>query len=675
MKFNFKLRPKVVVAITAIIGVVMITSAYIELQESKKEIFQLLFDHSSSLIENISQSSLNALNSGSEIETLVTEKLLDNARLIVHLDSFNLITAVRLGEIAKQNHLFRINIFDKSGTRVMTNRIPEPDHPHAEDNVNRFDELEPILSGRQNELVIGIKNAEYSVGQRFAVAVARSSGKGAIVINLDAKEFLEFRKKIGIGKIVQDISDNHGIEYIALQDSIGILAASSGVDSISSIEDDDFISELFNNDYVKARVIIMKEKQVYEVSRRLVYEDEVVGIFRIGIKMEDIKLVEERMLRRLLIISVILIAISIIVLSIIFTSQTLKTVSTEFDKFKTLASSVLENMGDAVIVIDRNNKITLFNRSSENLFGKSSAEITGSDLSIMPGNIFQSIKNKIETITKSSVYFEDVIEINSETKHLLINITKNFSSSESLENYTIVIKDLTSIKKLEEQSKRKEKLTAMGELASGVAHEIRNPINAIGMIAQRLNKEFSPVSDVEEYQKINHLLKSEVDRINKIITQFLNYARPVEIQKTEIDAKVFFDDIFALFQNQSKVKNINFTKESNDSFTIKIDAELMKQSLINILQNAFDASTSNGIINLDYYQERANVVILVSDNGKGISESSIKKIFDLYYTTKKDGNGLGLSIAQKIISQHNGSVEFTSKENFGTKFKIILPLL
>ena len=133
--------------------------------------------------------------------------------------------------------------------------------------------------------------------------------------------------------------------------------------------------------------------------------------------------------------------------------------------------------------------------------------------------------------------------------------------------------------------------------------------------------------------------------------------------------------MFSLFLHQAKVKNINFISGTIDSFIFNIDAELMKQALINILQNAFEATEQNGTVKVESYKESTNAIITISDTGKGISEKNLKKIFDLYFTTKKDGNGLGLSITQKIISQHNGSIELLSEENIGTTFKIILPLL
>ncbi|RPI71435.1 MAG: hypothetical protein EHM47_10240, partial [Ignavibacteriales bacterium] len=120
MKFKFKLNPASVILITVIIAIVMFTSAIVELNQSKKEIFQLLYEHSSTLIESVIQSSNNTLNSSFEIEDLITEKLLDNARLIRKLDSLNILTRDEIIKIGEMNKLFRINIFDKKGFRVLS---------------------------------------------------------------------------------------------------------------------------------------------------------------------------------------------------------------------------------------------------------------------------------------------------------------------------------------------------------------------------------------------------------------------------------------------------------------------------------------------------------------------------------------------------------------------------
>jgi PAS domain S-box-containing protein len=666
------LQPKVIIAVALIVGALMVVSAFIELQQSKQEILHLLSEQSSSLIETVNQSSINALNSSEEIEYLIAERLFNNARLIRKLDSLNLLTQLKLIEIGRENSLFRINIFNQNGTRILSSRIPEDDHPHGEENINRADELEPILKDGWDEYVIGLKEAEFTEGQRFAIAVARANKKGAIVINLDAEEFLEFRKRIGLGKIIRDISDNPGIEYIVLQDSIGILAAGPSVDTMSAIASDPFFSNAMNSDKIFTRTHQFKNHEVFETVKRLVYDNQVIGIFRIGLTLDDVRAVEDRMVRRLIIISLVLAAIGVIILSIIFTTQNLKAVSNEFNKFKTFTSTVLENMGEAVIVVDGEMKITLFNKSSQQLFKKNEDEILQKNLSELSQNINRALTEYCKNSNEKCVDVSIDTLIGDERKYLLLNFTRN-KDEEGQDNYIIVINDITESRRLEEESKRKEKLSAMGELASGVAHEIRNPINAIGMIAQRLDKEFKVEKDSEEYHSITSLLRSEVTRINKIITQFLSYAKPLDIQVKTVNSEEFFEDIYRLYSDQAKLKGVGLIKLSDQSFEMMIDPELIKQALMNLVQNAIDAVENNGKVEFNYFKKGNSLFIDVTDNGKGIADSIKNKIFDLYYTTKPEGTGLGLSIVQKIIAEHKGTIEVFSEVNKFTKFKITIP--
>ena len=193
------------------------------------------------------------------------------------------------------------------------------------------------------------------------------------------------------------------------------------------------------------------------------------------------------------------------------------------------------------------------------------------------------------------------------------------------------------------------------------------------MIAQRLKREFEPKKDEEEYHLITKVLKDEVSRINKIISQFLNYAKPLQLQSREINAKDFFEEVFQLFIDQANSKRIKFELLNHESLSIRLDPELIKQSLMNLIQNSFDAVTENGLVNLNYYLLGKSFIIEVRDNGTGISDEYKRKIFDLYFSTKKDGNGLGLSITQKIISQHNGTIEIEDNLPKGTIFKIKIP--
>lgn len=652
----------------------MILSAYVELQQSKSEVFHLLSEQANTLSETIVSSSLNALESSTELEDLIAQRLLNNARLVRRLDSLHTLTHEKLINIGKENNLFRINIFDRNGDRVLTNRVAEEDiHYAGEGNVNRYKEVEPILTGKVNEMIIGLKKAMHVEEQRFAVAVARSGKRGAIVVNMNAEDFLQFRRRIGIGQIVLDIGNNSGIEYVALQDSLGIMAASKSVKELSSFPEDSFLLSVVNSDSAYTRLSMFENHEVFEVIRGLNVEGEFIGVFRIGMSIDEVRSVEARTVRRLIFIGIILTTIGIILLSILLTNQNLKILSEEFGNYKSFTNAFLENMKEGVITVSSDSEITLFNNSAEKLFAVARNEVIGRRLLVSNVKGMDFIKKVM--LEKSEVYknYEVHTTTTSGEKYLSVIITPNYNLSQGLESHTIIINDITDTKMIEEQSKRNEKLIAMGELASGVAHEVRNPINSIGMIAQRLNREFEPKNDAEEYSSITNLLKDEVNRINKIITQFLRYAKPLDIQLTEVDINKYMEEIHRLFSEQAEQKKILFMVEGENNLSIRIDPELFKQAIINIIQNAFEAVEDGGNVLVKYFRRNNFFEVDISDNGKGIAEKDQRKIFDLYYTTRKEGTGLGLSISQKIIYQHNGIIDFTTGSD-GTIFKIIIPL-
>ena len=177
-------------------------------------------------------------------------------------------------------------------------------------------------------------------------------------------------------------------------------------------------------------------------------------IFRIGLSLDEVRAVEDRMVRRLIIISLVLAAIGVIILSIIFTTQNLKSVSNEFKKFKTFTSTVLENMGEAVIVVDEQMRITLFNKSSEKLFKRKEEEIIQKNLSELSDDIVKSLSEHCKNSAEQCVDAAIDTSISAERKYLLLNFTRN-KDEDGKENFIIVINDLTESRRLEEESKRK----------------------------------------------------------------------------------------------------------------------------------------------------------------------------------------------------------------------------
>ncbi len=235
------------------------------------------------------------------------------------------------------------------------------------------------------------------------------------------------------------------------------------------------------------------------------------------------------------------------------------------------------------------------------------------------------------------------------------------------------IKLAEELRKYERHSKENEKLIAMGELASGVAHEVRNPLNTISMIGQRIKKNSESDSiDKESLIKMSEVLRSESSRVNGIIEQFLKFARPPKLNIESISSQDFFKDVTGFAEVMTATKNIVLKTDIKQNEIIRIDIEQFKQVMVNLIKNAVEVLDSGGEIKIDFYVKNNKKIISVSDNGKGIDENEIGKIFNLYYTTKDNGTGLGLSIVQQIVSRHNGIIYVESKINQGTKFTIEL---
>jgi PAS domain S-box-containing protein len=233
-----------------------------------------------------------------------------------------------------------------------------------------------------------------------------------------------------------------------------------------------------------------------------------------------------------------------------------------------------------------------------------------------------------------------------------------------------VARDITEIKKLQQQLVMAQRMAALGEVAARVAHDIRNPLVSIGGFAKRLEKHLE--GNLKEYAVI---IAKEVAVLEKILGEILSYIREVGLEKRMVNIDYLVEEVTAVMKSELDEKQITLVKSLNASLDVLIDPGSIREALLNILSNAIHSIGNNGTITVRTSGEKDYAVIEIQDTGCGISEEISPFIFDPFFTTKGSGNtGLGLTITHKIIEKHNGRIEIESKPHEGSTFKVFLPL-
>ncbi|MGA1826624.1 MAG: sensor histidine kinase [bacterium] len=526
-----------------------------QMEKGKEAFHKGLYDQGEALVESLQSSGKNAIISNKLVQEMLIARLLDNANLIDMLIGQNNYNTALLKDIAAKNNLFRVQVVNRLG-RIMLDsmelsfpdilkRLPLPqDILHIEIN--------PILKGEKHVIIEGIRKDQPVMDNLFWVAMARKDFQGAIIIHVDAYYMEQFRKEIGIGKLIHDISNQKGIRYIAFQDrnNFTISPESISLPKLKNIQyNPDFVQAGFNR--------LTSGEEVYEIIKPFIFQDNVLGFFRVGLSLDEFTRNIRKSQKHTIWFSLLIIALGSIGLIFIFYHQ-----------------------------------------------------------------YIQYKRQKI----------------------------------------------------LEENLHRTERLNSIGKLAAGVAHEIRNPLNAIGMTIQRFQHEYLPEAEEnrKEFIHLTDVIREEVKRVDKIIGNFLNFAREPKLELQNVNILSIVEDILSIFAVEAEKQNIKIHAEYKPSqLMCHCDPRKIKQALINIIKNAIQAMPDGGVLSINVGQTRDHVLISVRDDGVGIADTA--KIFEIYYTSKEGGVGIGLPICQKIIEEHRGKIEVTSKVGEGTEFQILLP--
>ena len=236
---------------------------------------------------------------------------------------------------------------------------------------------------------------------------------------------------------------------------------------------------------------------------------------------------------------------------------------------------------------------------------------------------------------------------------------------------------LAGIIEMERRLEKAERLSSLGRLAAGVAHEIRNPLNAISMATQRLKRDYSPADEgkAREFQNLSGVIRDEIRRLNGIIEEFLSFSKSRRLELRDFSVTEVLQKIVSLISEEAETRGITIeTKWRFSPAVIPMDINKLQQAFLNFIKNAMESITDRGVITITVDKEsKKNILVSISDTGCGMTAEEIEKIFSPEYTTKEKGLGLGIPLATEIIRGHGGDIRVISRQGEGTTFEIILP--
>ncbi len=361
--------------------------------------------------------------------------------------------------------------------------------------------------------------------------------------------------------------------------------------------------------------------------------------------------------------------------------QRLQEQSIDFDKLARLNEYIVENITSGIMTIDKDLRITSFNRAAETITGYSLRDVYYRKVDeILPG-VF-SAENILSAETRR---LEKTVRVK-DGKEVVIGF--RFSRGSGMEDaHIIIFQDLSKMRSMEEQLRRAEKMRALGELSVGIAHEVRNPLASISGSIQVLKEQLRLEGD--DLSLMDIVLR-ETNRLNELITDFLLFARPAHQRRGVLDLKEILDEKIRLFRNSGEAGAIEIENRLEGNIMVFGDARQLGQVFWNIFLNSAQAmEEGKGRIIITSWREglppsgddegggsepRPAASISIRDTGRGMAREELSRIFDPFYSSREGGTGLGLAIAHSIVESHNGRISVRSEPGKGAEFIVTLPL-
>jgi PAS domain S-box-containing protein len=338
-------------------------------------------------------------------------------------------------------------------------------------------------------------------------------------------------------------------------------------------------------------------------------------------------------------------------------------------------NSVMAGLEDGLILFTRDARAVMVSPAAEKFLGAPSGEFLGRRVADIfpPGHPLHDAL-RIEGDELSEIAAETDLETSDGPKRVNVSVQAIQEDGERI-GALVTLRDLDSLESIDTQLKVSERLAALGNITAGVAHEVKNPLNSMRLWLENLKESLSFDGDNSSARQAVQVLDKEIDRLDQVVKRFLDFTRPMDVRLEATQLADLLKEVLEIAKPQLEKSNIQLAQLLPiDVPEVYVDRALLKQAVLNLVLNAAEAMPNGGQLRLVLSRRGEMAEITVGDTGKGIPPENQQKIFQLFFTTRPGGSGIGLASTFRIVQLHNGSINFTSEVGRGTTFRIELPL-
>ena len=342
-----------------------------------------------------------------------------------------------------------------------------------------------------------------------------------------------------------------------------------------------------------------------------------------------------------------------------------------FSALKENLDQIMGTLQDGLVLFTRDTRVVLVSASAERFIGRPRGEILGN----LVEGVFTDASKLGRIVLDAFALHRPIPQREIELENgRRIQIALDFIAERGERiGALLTMRDAESVRRLENEIELSRRLAAIGRLTSGVAHEVKNPINAIVVHLELLREKMREIDpDTRRHMDI---IGREIHRLDRVVQLLVDFNRPVELRLSDFDLRKLVEDVVLLASPEAARHGVGIeTRFCNEPLPVHADNDLIKQALLNVVLNGVQAMGDGGVLNIHARQYETAAAIEVRDQGGGIAPEVQDKVFNLYFTTKKAGSGIGLAMSYRVLQLHNGAIDFVTEVGRGTTFRLILPL-